>query len=229
MKRFIKWLLPAIIVGSGFVAVKSAPETIESFLPTVKTINPSKSEYSKSINGTGIITYNETSDRWFANIIVNEADISFVKPGQTARLSGAAFEPGVYTGKVIDMSKTARQLSNGISVETVVDVTLEVNPVGKSNPEVSPLRAGYTVKARISAGKAREILTVPYEVILQDDVSEFVYLLKNRKAVRQNIITGEDMENGAELIHGLSPNDEIIISPENISENMLVKKEVTTQ
>jgi len=214
-KNILKGGLLCAILLSGIIAVSSASQTVENFLPSVNIVRPVKSEYSKTISGVGIISHENA--QWLARIAVNEAYIRFIEVGQSARLSGAAFDAGLYTATVSEVSENARQQNTGLSIETVVDVTLTI-----STSEARALRAGYTVRASISIGEPQEVLIIPYNTISQDDDGEYVYLLKNRKSIRQNIITGAELEHGVQVIEGISESDELILNPESVKENALL-------
>jgi HlyD family secretion protein len=100
--------------------------------------------------------------------------------------------------------------------ETVVEVTLKIdNPDGE-------LRPGYTARADIKTDETKSIHIVPYSAILQDDVGEYVYVLFGNTALRRDILTGVELADGAQVLAGLREDDEIIATPESITEDMLV-------
>lgn len=227
-KKFLKWLCLVLFIGSGVYTVFAVPEAVESFLPTVNTVRPEKAEYCRTVQGSGIILTTEkesnsylNEETWLVQIAVNESEIRFIEKGQTAELRGAAFDDGIYTAKVMNISNTAHQVqvNSGLIIETVIDVTLQIE-----NPDEN-LRAGYSVQALINIGEPREVWVVPYEVICQDEASEYVYILKGNIAKRCDIKTGAELAEGAELLFGLYETDEIITSPESVESGGLVKRE----
>lgn len=220
MKSKLKWVLLALFAMAGGYFALSAPETVEIFLPTVEVVRAEESEHFEQVSGLGTITLARdiSGDTWMVCVVVNESDIGNVEVGQRATLSGAAISDGVYTATVNSISNVARQQTNGFTYETVVDVVLTID-----NPD-EHLRSGYTAQARIATGELRQILTVPYSVIRQDDEGEYVYVLQNHRAIRRNIVTGAELAEGAELLGGLMEADEIITVPDEIMPDALVKK-----
>lgn len=220
-KSVLKWLSLALFLGSGAYAAVYVPVAVENFLPSVNTVYPEKAEYCRTVQGSGLVLSLENG--WLAQVSVNESDIRLVEKGQKAVLNGAAFDDGAYTAKVLSIADSAMQVmsANGLTVETVVEVTLKIE-----NPDKN-LRSGYTAQAVINVDEPREVIIIPYEVICQDDEGEFVYILNGNTAVRKNIITGAELSEGTELVAGLFETDEIITATENITGSMLVKKEKT--
>ena len=100
--------------------------------------------------------------------------------------------------------------------ETVVEVVLKIDNPGDE------LRTGYSARADIKTADSREIFIIPYSVILQDDVGEYVFVLSGNSAIRRDIVTGAELSEGAEVLSGLTRDDRIIAAPESITENALV-------
>ena len=215
MKNIIfKIAVISVILAAGWLAVFNMPKAVESFLPVVQTVTITPTEYTRTVSGAGIIT--QTHEGWLVTVSVGESDIRLVEIGQSAALSGAAFDDEIYTAAVYDISPLAVRRQGDFSYETVVEVTLKIE-----NPD-EELRSGYSARADIKTSAAQTVFIVPYSVIMQDDVGEFVYLLSGNTAVRRNIVTGLELSDGAEVLEGLGSEDKIIASPESVSENALV-------
>lgn len=219
IKNSIKWLSLALFVGSGAYAAVCVPTAVESLLPEVAVVRPEKAVYCRTVQGSGFILSADIG--WLAQVAVNESDIRLVEKGKKAVLNGAAFDDGTYSAEVIAIAGDAKQVlsSNGLTMETVVEITLKID-----NPD-SNLRSGYTAQAVIEADEPREVTVIPYETICQDDIGEYVYVLSGNTAVRRDILTGEELPEGAEILSGLTEADEIITAPETLTGSMLVKKQ----
>jgi len=216
----------AAILTAGFIAVYNVPETVESFLPRVETLTMIETEFHKTVSGIGII--NKVSDDWYVTVSVNESDIRRVELGQSALLSGAAFDDGIYTATVSQIDSSAVQQQGDYAFETVVGVTLQIDNPGDSGSEGGGLRSGYTARAEIKTDETRTIFILPYSVICQDNTEEFVYILSGNSAVRRNIITGAELADGVQILEGLNTYDEVIASPESITDGQLIKNKETS-
>ncbi|MCL2632977.1 MAG: hypothetical protein FWD34_00500 [Oscillospiraceae bacterium] len=221
MKRLISRItLIAAIFTAGIIAVFNVPEAVESFLPKVDTISLIKTDYCEKVSGAGIIS--EISGEWFVSISVGEGDIRKVEKGQSADIIGTAFDDGIYTATVYEIGSIASRKPGEYAYEIVVEVILKIdNPYDSAE---NMLRSGYTARAEIKTDDEKSIFIVPYSVICQDDIGEYVYVLSGNSAVRRDILTGVELADGAEVLKGLSENDEIIASPEHINGNTLVSR-----
>jgi hypothetical protein len=151
-------------------------------------------------------------------------------------LSGAAFDDGILTATVEKIANHASHQQTHMTQETVVEVTLKIdNPYthvingnsGTSGESGGILRSGYSARADIFTDESRTIFTIPYNVILQDEIGEFVYILVGNSAIRRDILTGLELSDGAEVVSGLRISDNIIMNPAALSENALVNPTTT--
>lgn len=216
-KGLVKWLCLAAFIAAGAFVVTDMPKAVESLLPVVNTVRMQKGSFCPTVQGSGVI-YTAGEALWYVKVAVNESDVRRLEVGQNAVLNGAAFDDGAYSAAVLSISDVARQSTNGLTIETVVDVVLVIE-----NPD-EYLRSGYTAQAVIETGEARDVLLVPYEVICQDDGGEYVMVLRGNNAVRADIVTGAELAAGAELLSGLVETDEIITVPEDVLSKKLVKR-----
>ncbi len=205
-----------LLAAAGVYSAVSAPAAVESFLPTVSTVEVGTREYCETVSAAGTI---EKTDDWYVTAAVGESDIRKISIGQTALLSGAAFDSGRYRAEVVKIADSARQKVTLTSSETVVDVTLRLE-----NPD-DDLRSGYTAVAAIEVSQPQDIFTLPYSVIRQDDAGEYVYALRGSSVVRCDIETGAEFEDAAEVKSGIYLNDKIITSPESVEAGALAKTE----
>lgn len=212
----IKTAVLAVILSVGAVATLKMPQAVESFLPTITTVKPQRASYYPSVSADGVLCVDENGN-WNACVSVSEADISLIEAGQTAVLSGAAIGEEKYTATVASISDVAHLAARVGSTKTVVDVTLTLDNADDE------LRSGYTVEARIRTADERTICMLPYSLICQDENGEYVYVLENDTAVRREIVTGTELPEGAEIISGVSLDDDIVENPNELNGNTKVK------
>ncbi len=142
---------------------------------------------------------------------VSERYIAKVGCGQKVTVKVTAVD-GKHRGTVKEISSVARKVYNGSVQETVVDVVISLDEAS------AELKSGFSADGKIETGIARQILTLPYSAIQQDDKGEFVYVFKNGTAVRKDITTGLELSQGAE-VNGIEAYDEIILADDGIRNN----------
>lgn len=220
MKRkfpILKTLIIAALLVTAFFMAFEVPEAMQSFFPLTETVSPEKYLYSPTLSASGRLIC--VDGAWQAVVAVNEADISGVEKGQYASLSGAAFPDGIFSGEVSAVSDLAYTVTkNGALSETFVDVTLEI-----TQGDVSLLRSGYSVTARLKTGEERTMLTLPYGAVNQDDLGEFVYILENGCAEKRYITTGLELSDKTEIVSGIERSDVVLLQTENLSEGQPVR------
>jgi hypothetical protein len=228
----LKWTVPAVLLCAGAAVTLSVPALVEYALPEVSVASPVYTSYSDTVRAVGSILLDPADNQWYAAVYVSERDIRRVQPGQTAALSGSAFDDGIYTAAVDHMADTAHTITVGLITETVVDLRLKLN-----NPDDN-LRSGYTTNAEIAVSPEKRALTIPYDAVLQDDDGEYVYVLEAAPALsesrmgvirRRDITTGKELPDAVEVLAGLTEADSVVIPGENeggnpaLSPNMPVK------
>ena len=177
----------------------------------VSTINVAEGEAIDSDTPCAVIS---SSDTLQVKVAIYEDSIKNVKVGQTAVVTGQAFQNDRYTGTVTYISSSARQKYSGTSSETVVDALITLTD---SDDSVKP---GLTAKTKIQIGTKSECIIVPYDYVMQDDDNqEYVFLYKKGRAVKCNVETGKEYYDGFEIVSGLSSGDLVIKNPDNIQKS----------
>lgn len=143
---------------------------------------------------------------------VNESQISDIKVGQKAIITGVGFKNSSYSGTVKSISSDAKQIVSTTGQETVVEVVVSVDNAGKD------IKPGYTSKVKIITSRNSGVLVAPYEAVRADKSgNEYVFRLKGNKAVKTPIVTKKEFDSGFEVVSGLANNDVVIENPDNIS------------
>lgn len=142
---------------------------------------------------------------------VSERNISQVCIGQSVTVTAAASETE-FSGTVNEISSCARKQYNGSAEETVVDITVVL-----SNP-TDELKSGFSAQGVIKTGLTRELTTLPYSAICQDEKGEYIYIFDRGSASRKDITTGLELSDGAQVI-GVDDTDEVILQPQSVAAN----------
>ena len=151
------------------------------------------------------------------NLSVNESQISSIAVGQKAEITGVGFQGKRYTGTVSKISNIAQQVVSATGQETIVTVIVKVDSDNKESLEW--IKNGFTAKCKIITSVDKDRIVVPYEAVLADENGkEYVYRVLENRAVKTYITTGKEFENGFEVVKGLSQGEEIVLSPEQVSD-----------
>ena len=127
-------------------------------------------------------------------IAIREKDLPQVAVGQTVYVRGDGFSRRRYRGHLAEIAAAAKTVSGG--TETVVEGVVELD-AGAAD---ASLRFGLTARAEIVTAADGGRVVVPYEAIgADDDGQEYVLLLQNGTAVRQDIAPERELKNGALL------------------------------
>lgn len=135
---------------------------------------------------------------------VNEDDIKSVKVGQQVHISGSGFT-GTYSGVVKKIYPIAEDVTTLSGTSNMVNIIVSID-----KPDAN-LLPGLTATLKIKVSEQQGIVTLPYDSIKQDDNgTEYVYVFKNGRAVRKNITTGIEDDNGDEILKGVNRGEIII-------------------
>lgn len=175
-------------------------------------------EAGKVINeNSSIVTISNTNNMQ-VRLNVNESQISELKIGQKAFVTGVGFKNSEYTGTVTNISNEAEKIVGVTGKETVVNVIVKLDNV---NNDIKP---GYTAKCRIVTSEENDVLLTPYESIKSDENGkEYVYQYNNGKAIKTYVETGNEYQNGYEIISGLKNGDKIIEKTDMVYSNCRVR------
>lgn len=138
----------------------------------------------------------------------SESIIASVFPGQQAKITGNGFQGTVYSGRIVSLDESAKQIVRTTGTETVVEGVISIDGDG------SGLRSGYNAQAEIVTDIHENALLVPYEAVGQDESNQkYIYQLINGWAYRRYIQTGAETAEGMEVLQGAAEGWEIIQNP----------------
>ena len=150
------------------------------------------------------------------NVAVPERNLAKIKSGQTAELSVSSAE-GTFSGKVLKISDSTRKQYLGSVEETVADVTVSIdNPSDK-------LKSGDSGYAAIETGIKRNIVTLPYSAVMQDDKSEYIYVIEDGRAIRRDVVTGLEMAKVTQVF-GVSVEEEVVRDTTGVAANAVIMR-----
>jgi len=167
-------------------------------------------KYTPFVSASGSLYQN--NENMLVTALIGEANISNIKVGQSAQVSGSGFD-GEYSAEVINIGNSAKKVTVGGVKIVAVDVTLKID-----NPDKA-LKPGFSAKLKIFTDAEKDMAVVPYSAVLQEDDREYVFVYENGNAQKTYIKTGRELPNGYEILSGIDKNDIIVITPKLINGN----------
>lgn len=200
------------LCGAAVIGLSAVPDIVLRYVPTATVVNVATIEHEDSVTLSGTITRDLADDTVSVQVYVPEQDISKVRPGQAAEITGEAFPGRSYKGTVDKISDIAKKIQSGNVQKTAVEVTVGIN-----EPD-NVLKHGYTASVKLCTSEPSVMTVVPYEAVDQDSNGEYVYFLKNGRAYKRYVETGRELSDGIELKTAFS-DDETIITVDRTAEN----------
>jgi HlyD family secretion protein len=190
---------------SALVAQSLASQSKSSLIsPISGTITAVNNKPGESVTaGSPVIVIANLNELEFV-AETDEQDIGMIDSSQSAKLSIDAFPEVEITGKVKEISKTSKLNAAGgtyFPVKVIVD------------PTQYTLRSGMNGDVEILTAQKTNVLTIPRDIIQEDDSTEFVYIVESGMVQKRDIKTGLKNDIDAEITSGLSPQDRLVSSP----------------
>ena len=141
---------------------------------------------------------------------INEVDISKVKPGMAAKIYVDAFPDKSYTGMVQTVANIGEQLRN-----TDAKVFEVVVSVDQSD---SILRPAMTTRIEILTEQFEMANYIPLEALFYDSLP-FVYMEKNNKLIRQEVLPVASNDFSSLIALGLDEGERVFLSKPDDDDN----------
>ena len=150
-------------------------------------------------------------DRVKVALSVPEKEIGKVQIGQAVTFTMSALGDQTFTGKIVNRGVTASAVSHAYEVKAIVN---------NRNHQLLP---GMVCKVRLENTEGDYAIVVPQQAIQISGQDKFIWLVKNGKAHRQGVTTGDVMSEGVVVETGLTTGDVIIVEGQNkVSEGLRV-------
>ena len=135
---------------------------------------------------------------------VNEVDVSKVKRDQEVRIRVDAFPEKAYTGRISSIANIGEQRPNFDA--KVFEVSIQVMESDTT------LRPSMTTSNEIVTNTFEDVLFIPLESLHSNDSLTYVYRYDKNRLVQQEVITGASNEQDIIIEHGLSVDEEVLLS-----------------
>ena len=147
-------------------------------------------------------------------MISEEKEIGKVNVGQKVSFTVSALGDQAFSGKIVSRGVTAGAISHAYEVKAVVE---------NHNHQLLP---GMVCKVRLENTGGDYSIVVPQQAIQISGQDKFVWIVKDGKAHRQGVTTGDVINEGVVVETGLTSGDVIIVQGQNkVSEDVRVRGE----
>lgn len=159
----------------------------------------------------------QNTDKASVDVTLSKYDYDTVKEGQKAEIT---LGDNTYEGTVTRMSHIAVQNEKGTPV---ISATVSID-----DPD-DDIFLGIDAKVKIHAASAKDVVTLPVEVVNIGKDGSFCYVIENGLVTRRNITTGISSEDYIEITDGIEAGEEVISDLGDYTEGMAVQAEPQEQ
>ena len=153
----------------------------------------------------------ENTDKASVDVTLSKYDYNTVKKGQSVEIT---LGDNTYQGTVIKMSHIAVQNEKGTPV---ISATVSID-----DPD-EDIFLGVDAKVKIHAASAKNVVTLPVEVINIGKEGSFCYVIEDGLVTKRNITTGISSEDYVEITKGIKEGEEVIADLGDYTEGMEVQ------
>ena len=153
----------------------------------------------------------QNTDKASVDVTLSKYDYDTVKEGQSAEIT---LGDNTYQGTVTKMSHIAVQNEKGTPV---ISATVSIN-----DPD-DDIFLGVDAKVKIHAASAKNVVTLPVEVVNIGKDGSFCYVIEDGLVTKRDITTGISSEDYVEVIDGIKEGEEVISNLGDYTEGMEVQ------
>lgn len=153
----------------------------------------------------------QNTDKASVDVTLSKYDYDTVKEGQSAEIT---LGDNTYQGTVTKMSHIAVQNEKGTPV---ISATISIN-----DPD-DDIFLGVDAKVKIHAASAKNVVTLPVEVVNIGKDGSFCYVIEDGLVTKRDITTGISSEDYVEVIDGIKEGEEVISDLGDYTEGMEVQ------
>ena len=158
---------------------------------------------STSTFSRGIMTLHEINTVRIL-IEVVEKDVPLVKIGQKAEVRAEAYPDRVFDGEVTRVVQALNRATRTMTVE-----------VDLSNRD-HLLKGGMFARVEVMVGTHAQAVQIPVDAVTRLDEFQYVYVVRDGKAVKVSVELGIRVENKIEVTKGLNGDEQVIVSGKDL-------------
>ncbi|MEW4230530.1 efflux RND transporter periplasmic adaptor subunit [Priestia megaterium] len=163
------------------------------------------------------------TDEYLATGVLSEYDALKIKTGQAVKITSDVLPDKEWSGSVkqidyLPQQQASAEAGNDAANQYPVEVKVD-------DQDITMIKPGFKLLLEIETS-SKKASSLPIKAVVNEDGEKFVYVVKDKKAVRQEIKIGETTNKFIEIKSGVSSKDKVIANP---SKDLTDGAEVTVQ
>ena len=158
---------------------------------------------STSTFSRGILTLHEIGTvRTLIEVV--EKDVPLIKIGQKAEIRAEAYPDRAFDGEVTRVVQALNRATR--------TMTVEVDLPNRDHL----LKGGMFARVEVLVGTHAQAVQIPVDAVTRLDEQQYVYIVKDGKAVKVPVELGVRVDNRIEVIKGLAGDEQVIVSGKDL-------------
>lgn len=163
------------------------------------------------------------TDEYLATGVLSEYDALKIKTGQAVKITSDVLPDKEWSGSVkqidyLPQQQASAEAGNDAANQYPVEVKVD-------DQDITMIKPGFKLLLEIETS-SKKASSLPIKAVVNEDGEKFVYVVKDKKAVRKEVKIGETTNKFIEIKSGVSSKDKVITNP---SKDLTDGAEVTVQ
>ncbi|WP_375346485.1 efflux RND transporter periplasmic adaptor subunit [Priestia megaterium] len=163
------------------------------------------------------------TDEYLATGVLSEYDALKIKTGQAVKITSDVLPDKEWAGSVkqidyLPQQQASAEAGNDAANQYPVEVKVD-------NQDITMIKPGFKLLLEIETS-SKKASSLPIKAVVNEDGEKYVYVVKDKKAVRKEVKIGETTNKFIEIKSGVSSKDKVITNP---TKNLTDGAEVTVQ
>ncbi|MEH7507939.1 efflux RND transporter periplasmic adaptor subunit [Priestia megaterium] len=163
------------------------------------------------------------TDEYLATGVLSEYDALKIKTGQAVKITSDVLPDKEWAGSVkqidyLPQQQASAEAGNDGANQYPVEVKVD-------DQDITMIKPGFKLLLEIETS-SKKASSLPIKAVVNEDGGKYVYVVKDKKAVRKEVKIGETTNKFIEIKSGVSSKDKVITNP---TKNLTDSAEVTVQ
>ncbi|MEI4527427.1 efflux RND transporter periplasmic adaptor subunit [Priestia megaterium] len=163
------------------------------------------------------------TDEYLATGVLSEYDALKIKTGQAVKITSDVLPDKEWAGSVkqidyLPQQQASAEAGNDAANQYPVEVKVD-------DQDITMIKPGFKLLLEIETS-SKKASSLPIKAVVNEDGEKYVYVVKDKKAVRKEVKIGETTNKFSEIKSGVSSKDKVITNP---TKNLTDGAEVTVQ
>ncbi len=163
------------------------------------------------------------TDEYLATGVLSEYDALKIKTGQAVKITSDVLPDKEWAGSVkqidyLPQQQASAEAGNDGANQYPIEVKVD-------DQDITMIKPGFKLLLEIETS-SKKASSLPIKAVVNEDGEKYVYVVKDKKAVRKEVKIGETTNKFIEIKSGVSSKDKVITNP---TKNLTDGAEVTVQ